>query len=237
LRGTILQPLYLPWMGYFEMIAAAEVFVIFDHVPFARKSWQSRNRIKGPNGEVMLNVPVEREHRGNPISGIRVNYSQGDPLENHWKTVRLSYGKAEYFAEHSGFLEEIYQRKPELLSNLNQQIISSVCKILGIGTPMVRSSTLSLSDENLRGTERVISVCKAAGITQLYDGAAAKGFLDTELMKREGVSIRFQEYKHPEYRQLWGPFLPYMSVIDVLFNEGPDAMRIIKSGASGEVAT
>ena len=103
IKGTVLQPTYLPWAGYFDMIDSTDIYVVFDHVQFERKSLQQINRIKGPNGEHWLTIPVQKVARDTPICDIRISYDQGDPLSKHWKAITSAYKKAPYFAEYRPF--------------------------------------------------------------------------------------------------------------------------------------
>jgi len=228
MKGTILQPTYLPWIGYFEMISSSDVFVVFDHVQFERKSWQQRNKIKTANGVTYLTIPVEKAPRETPISQIKIFYEQGNPLEKHWKTIELAYKKAPYFEKYKPVFKEIYSKRFVSLRDLNVEIIKLVCNILGIKTKIVLSSDLDLKDEEMGKTEKVVNLCKNQGITQLYDAKGAEEILDKSLFKKENIEIIFQNFQHPEYPQLWGEFAPYLSVIDLIFNQGEKSPLIIK---------
>jgi len=230
MKGVILQPTYLPWMGYFEMIDSADIFVVFDHVQFVRKSWQQRNRIKGPNGEIMLTIPVKKMPRSTPICDMEISYDNNNPLENHWKVITHAYRKADYFEDYEEVFSQTYSGKHKKLGSLNVKIIETICHILGIKTKIIFSSELDLKDDSLGKTERIVNLCKKTGITYLYDAEGAKEFIDTSLFDKEGIQVKFQSYEHPVYSQLFGEFIPYLSVIDLLFNEGERALAIIRSG-------
>ncbi len=230
MKGAILQPTYLPWLGYFEMIASSDVFVVFDHVQFERKSWQQRNRIKTANGVVSLTVPVQKMHREAKISEMKISYQDGNPLEKHFKTIELAYKKAPYFNEYKSFFEKVYSKKPVLLRDLNVDLIKLICSILGINTKIVFSSDFDLKDKNMEKTEKVVNLCKNQGITNLYDAKGAEEILDKSLFEKENILITFQNFHHPEYSQLWGEFVPYLSAIDLIFNQGDKSFSIIKSG-------
>ncbi len=230
MKATILQPTYLPWMGYFEMIDSSDAYVVFDHVQFERKSWQQRNKIKTANGVIYLTVPVEKSSRETPISKIRISYNQGNPLKNHWKTIELAYKRAPYFGKYKSSFEKIYSQKHVLLKDLNIKIIKLACDILGIKKKIIFSSDLNLKDKNMEKTEKVINLCKNQGIAHLYDAEGAEKILDKSLFQKEGISVDFQEFLHPEYPQLWGEFVPYISIIDLIFNQGDKSLSIIRSG-------
>jgi hypothetical protein len=229
MKGTILQPTYLPWIGYFQMIASSDVYVVFDHVQFERKSWQQRNKIKTANGITYLTVPVQKVPQQSLISEIKISYDRQDALENHWKTIELAYKKAPYFEKYREHFKKIYFKKHILLRDLNIEIIKLVCDILEIKKKIVFSSEIDLKDQNLGKNEKVINLCKNQGITHLYDAKGAEAFLDKSLFEKQGIEIDFQEFLHPEYPQLWGEFVPYLSIIDLLFNCGPDSIKYIKN--------
>ena len=229
MKAAILQPTYLPWMGYFEMIDSSDVFVVFDHVQFERKSWQQRNMIKTANGVVPLTVPVQKMPRETNISEIKISYDHGNPLKDHWKTIELAYKKAPYFQEYKPFFEKVYSKKYVLLEDLNVEIIKLICNILGIRTKIIFSSDLGLKDGNMAKTKKVVNLCRKQGIVHLYDTKGAEEILDKSLFKKDNIKITFQNFQHPEYHQLWGEFVPYLSVIDLLFNEGNKSLSIIKS--------
>ncbi len=228
MKGTILQPTYLPWLGYFEMIGSADVFVVFDHVQFERKSWQQRNKIKTANGVAYLTVPVQKMPQETPIFQMKISYERENPLKRHFRTIELSYKKAPYFEKYKSCFEKIYSEKYVLLRDLNVEIIKSICDILGIKKKIVFSSNLDLRDESMEKTERVVNLCKKVGIDHLYDAKGAEEILDESLFQKEGISVDFQEFLHPEYPQLWGEFIPYLSIIDLLFNCGRDSIRYFK---------
>jgi len=228
MKGTILQPTYLPWMGYFEMIASSDVYVAFDSAQFIKKTFDQRNRIKTANGVIYLSLPVQKAPQKTNTCDIKISYERGNPLENHWKTIELAYKKAPYFEKYKPLFKEFYSRKYVLLRDLNVDMIKLICGILGIKTKIILSS--SLGDKKLGKTERVINLCKEAGITHLYDAQGAEELLDKALFKKEGILVDFQNFNHPEYPQLWGKFVPYISVIDLIFNQGDKALSIIKNG-------
>lgn len=231
MKATILQPTYLPWSGFLEMISSTELYVVFDHVQFERKSWQQRNRIKTPGGELLLTVPVKKISRETRICDIKISYDQVNPLEKHWKTIVLAYQKAPYFDKYRSIFENIYSQKPIFLKELNVELIKAICNILGIKTKIIYSSDLNLNDQNMERTEKVVNLCKKAGISHLYDAKGAQKFLDTSLFDKAGVAITFQNFIPQWYNQLWGDFIPFLSVIDLIFNEGDKSLEIIKSGS------
>ncbi len=233
MKTTILQPTYLPWIGYFEMLDATEQYVVFDHVQYASKSWQQRNRVKAPHGEVMLTIPVLSDGKQDvAIRDKRVDQRQ-PWVRKHLKTIKLGYQKAPHFARYYDGLVEVLERKPERLVDLTLSLIEFLIDAFGIETTVRRSSEIlaGTDDSDLGKTEKVVNLCERAGATLLYDGAAAQEFLQLDQFADKGIDITFQSYEHPTYPQLGKQFLPYMGAIDLLFNCGPDSLAVIRSGA------
>ncbi len=230
MRCTILQPTYLPWVGYFEMISATDVFVIYDHVQFVRKSWQQRNKIKTANGITVLSVPVQHDKQTARICDIKISYDNGNQLHKHWKSIEVSYKKSKYFKLYESIFREIYFQEHVYIKDLNVSLIKAICGILEIKNKIIYSSDLNITNGENDKSKDVADLCKAIGANYIYDAKGAESFLNKEVLAKHGVEIQFQEYEHPSYSQLWGNFQPYMSTIDLLFNEGPASMEIIKSG-------
>lgn len=212
------------------MISSSQIYVVFDHVQFERKSWQQRNRIKDVNGVAMLTIPVSRGHRGTRICDIRISYDQGNPLANHWERIERAYRKARFFDRYAHFFKEIYGHQYTLLRDLNVDLIKVICGILGISVSFVLSSQLDLNEIGLGRTEKIVQLCKILGITHLYDAGGAQVIIEKPVFQAAGIGIEFQEFVHPTYRQLWGPFIPYLSVVDLIFNEGNNSMDVIRRG-------
>jgi hypothetical protein len=217
-------------MGYFEMIDSADIFVVFDHVQFVKKSWHQRNRIKGPNGEILLTVPVRKMPRGSRICDIEISYEGSNPLEKHWKTISRSYSKSRCFRDYESVFAGIYSEHPRHLRDLNVRIITTICNLLGINTDIIFSSELKLVEENLDRSEKIVALCEKVGITYLYDAKGAQEFIKTSSFAKKNIEIAFQNYEHPQYNQLFDEFIPYLSVVDLLFNEGQNSLETIRSG-------
>mgnify|MGYP000229875846 CR=1 FL=1 len=228
MKGSILQPTYLPWLGYFDMIDVADIYVVFDHVQFVKKSWQQRNRIKTHNGELMLTVPVKKATLNTPIKDIEIHDRK--VLSNHWKTITLAYKNSLYFKEYRGQFERIYNNKYVFLRDLNIDIIKMICEILDIKKEIIFSSNFMPVNENKKSckTERVLNLCKKIGIDILYDANGASQFLDSKMFYKERIDLQFQNLKYPTYKQMHGKFIPYLSVIDLIFNEGHNSLNIIR---------
>lgn len=235
MKGAILQPTYLPWLGYFEMISAVDVFVVYDHVQFVKKSWHHRNRIKGPNGEILLTLPVKKSPLQTSIADIELASTYEKALSGHFSSICHSYKKAEFLGMYYESLENLYLAKYTSLVDLTLAFIQYFCTQLGITTPFLRSSSLELNSSHFDSTERVLELCKVAKINSLYDANGAKNLLDASKLIRNGIDVTFQNYEPSIYKQLFHGFLPYMSVIDLLLNEGPNSLNVIKNGRQNPI--
>lgn len=225
----IMQPTYLPWLGYFELIARSDVFVFLDDVQFVKKSWHQRNRIKGPNGPLWLTVPVL--HKGKRFQNINEVHNSNDTKwsRKHLSSIEACYLKSPYFEEYIFYFRTLYNKMWKKLADLNIAFIEMLMDKIGIDTPVLLSSSMDISCE---GNEKILKICKLLNAGELYDAAGAVKVIDDALFENVGIGVTYQEYQHPEYKQLHGNFIPYMSVIDLLFNEGPRSLDIISSGAT-----
>jgi hypothetical protein len=231
MHTTVLQPTYLPWLGYFEMIDAAEQFIVLDHVQFDSSSWQTRNRILGPNGVIMLSVPVQSDGTRNvPITSKRIDYKQGW-VRKHLGSIETAYRKAPFFGQYIDGIRAILTSQPEMLVDLTVPLIRYIADCLGIDTPFRRSSEIVKEDQSqLDKTGRFLSLCREAGTTLLFEGASGAAFLDSRRFAESGIEVVFQDYQHPAYRQLWQGFTSNMSAIDLLFNHGKESLAILRMG-------
>lgn len=230
--ASIMQPTYLPWIGYFELIERSDIFVLMDDVQFVKKSWQQRNRIKNAQGIQWLTVPVLTTGRHfQKIVDVEIDASQ-NWAKKHLKSIRLAYSNAPFFGEFFPTLERIYSHPWTKLRDLNTAIISFMKEAMDIRTPMVSSSQLQCRESR---DERIIDICKQTGADVLYDTAGAAEVINADKIRSEGIKVIFQEYVHPIYNQLHGEFVSHLSAIDLLLNEGSASYDIIRSGGKVRV--
>jgi hypothetical protein len=230
MRISIMQPTYLPWLGYFELIDNCDLFVLLDDVQFVKKSWHQRNRVKTPNRELMLTVPVLTKGKFRQlIKDACINNSL--PWRNkHFVTINNNYKKASYYSEYIGSLKKIYDQNLVSLIKLNLKLIEFIKNSLGIKTEIALSSAFDVRGDR---TEKIVNICKACKADVLYDAKGAQDILDLDLFQKNNIQIIFQEYEHPQYKQIHGDFIPYLSTLDLLFNEGPKSLDILRSGNKG----
>lgn len=228
MKAVILQPTYLPWVGYFGLIDIADVFVFYDDVQFVERSWQRRNKIKMPNGNwIWLSVPVIQKF-GQKINEITVN-NNTKWAEKHQKSIKHAYSKAPFFKDYAPIFEELYKREWTYLSDLNITIIKKITELLGLkDIKFIRSSELKVEGEK---TDRLINVLTKIGADDYISGPAAKAYVEAEKFKKAGITLYWSEFNHPTYPQLYGGFIPYLSIIDLLLNTGKDTMNYIMKGS------
>jgi hypothetical protein len=224
---TAHQPVYLPWLGLFHKIALADVFCYFDIAQYQTKDYNNRNKIKTHSGELWLSVPVEsKNHFSKSVGEIRI--VQDGWQRKHFKSISMAYQKAPYFNDYIGQLEEVLlTRSHETLSGLNLAILQLTLQALDITTPIVKASDYSFQGAK---SDLVQNMCEQLGASVYIFGAQGRNYANVESFRASQVEPYFQEYQHPRYSQLHGEFRPFMSVIDLLFNEGPRSREIIMSG-------
>lgn len=225
-RVAIVQSNYIPWKGYFDLIAAVDEFILYDDMQFTRRDWRNRNQIKTCQGVQWLTVPVKV--KGKFHQKIRETEIDGDAwAESHWRALTQNYSKAPYFHQVSEVLESVYMSPPpKLLSDLNRRLLEAINSFLGITTRLSNSWDYSLIEGK---TERLVDLCRQAEATEYISGPAAKGYLQEDLFDKAGIRLSWFSYDgYPEYQQLWGPFVHGVSIVDVLFNCGRDAARYMR---------
>lgn len=227
---SILQPCFVPWLGYFEQIALADKFVYLDDVQYNRRNWRNNNQLKSPAGVKEICVSVNKSPFGTPINEIQIAYHLP------WKKKLINqlqnwYKKTKYYDEIINLitpqLDSIYPDIATFNHTLNQTILD----YLEIETAVYRSSSIPVASNNK--VDRIAEICRHFdGITTLFDGKSAQNFLDENSLTKQGIKIVFQNYHHSKYPQMWGEFVPYMSVLDCLFNCGKEAKHHIISEQS-----
>lgn len=232
---SIIQPVYMPWLGYFEQMAYADHFVFLDDVQYTRHDWRNRNRIKTVSGPIWLTAPVKAHDRSAMISEIEISYDAEWPTK-HLRSIELNYGKCAHFRPLFDDLACELEKKTARLLDLDCLLTRLLARYLDIHTPS------SLSSEVPRGTSpadsadasadrngRIIEICVQYGATLLYDGAKAAEFIDLDRFHRAGIEVVFQDYQHPVYRQAFGGFISHQSAVDLIMNTGPQAPEILRS--------
>ena len=224
------QPTYLPWLGLFNKIAGSTDYVFFDDVQYLPKEWMNRNKVKGINGEqIFLTVPVLRKNFLNKKTHeIKIDNSY--PWKRkHLKTIEITYKKSKFFENYIDRIRTIYNRDWEYLSDLNLYILNLMLDILNIKVNMHKLTDLKVPGKK---SDLVLNVCKKLGAKKFIFGEQGKNYADIESFKKNNIEVYFQEYLHPTYKQQGKNFTSHLSVIDLIFNCGTDALNIINNNQS-----
>jgi hypothetical protein len=226
---SIMQPAYLPWLGYFDRICNSDLFVVLDNVMLERSSktrFTNRNKVRTHQGSSWLTVPVKTSGLGQPvISQVEIDNGQ-KWSSKHFSSLVHSYGRSPYFSEHKDWFEYFYQLSFPLLAPMLQESTNYLLKALNIHTPVVYSSSLQVEGQK---SDLILNLCKKVGATTYISGPFGRDYLDAASFQQAGIELKFHDYQHPTYKQIHGQFEPYMSVVDLLFNCGSDSLDILKS--------
>lgn len=222
MRCAIVQPSYIPWRGYFDIIKRVETFVFYDDVQYDTRGWRNRNLVKTPQGPRWLTIPVhshEAQARQTPIHAIET--AGGDWGQRHLRTLRHLYSRAPHFGLMLPWLEQTYAAPPPLLADFTIATTKDLAGMLGItGTEFVRSSTLAVTGAK---TERLINVLRAVGATHYLSGPAARAYLDERMFRDHGITLEWMQYDYRPYPQLYPPYDPHTTILDLLFMTGKEA--------------
>ena len=224
---SINQPAYLPWPGYFDRIMKADTHVVLDHVQFEKNSLTNRNKIKTPQGWSWLTVPVKTKGKFKecPIKDIETNETM-NWAHKHWQSILSNYKKAPFFSDYADFFEKLYSQEWLLLNDILTETNNFFQKTLDIETKTINSSSLNLSRSK---SELVLEICQNLEADTYLSGPLGRDYLNVESFHQAGVKVLYHDYQYPDYPQMHGDFEPYLSVIDLLFNCGPDSRERLQN--------
>ena len=212
------QPNYLPWLGFFDKMCACDLFIIEDSFLMETKGFTNRNKIKGCQGSLWLTVPVEHVGWQIPINEVRIACKgKSNWAKQHYLSMKYSYCKAPHWTEYQDFFDQSYKLEWTKFAELSMHFITAIKGFLNIKTPIVMASALAASGTK---SDLIIAQCKEVGATTYLSGIGAKDYLEVSKFEKEGINVVFQSFQHPTYRQLYGEFVPNLSVVDYLFCNG-----------------
>lgn len=220
------QPTFMPWLGLFHKINNSDLFVIFDIVQYLPKEWMNRNYIRSKNDKILLTVPVYRSgFLKKKINDIKIDYST-NWNEKHLKSIKLCYQNKEYFYLYFHQIEEIYNKRHKLLSDLNYDLLIFFLEKIGIDTKIVKAS-----DYNFKGkkSDLVLDMCLKLNFNKYIFGEQGRNYVKEDDFKIKGVKIAHQKYIHPKYSQGYSNFIPNLSVLDLIFNYGNKSLEILNN--------
>lgn len=217
------QPQFMPWIGYFDKIDKSEIFVLLDKVQFKKNEWQNRNKIKGPNGWQWFTVPVTYSF-GDKIK--EVHFADDKWKTKHLKTLRSNYSRAKHFKEVFAIVEDIYSNSYSDLADLNTEIIVRFCGYLGISTYVCRNPLIDEFDDP---DDRIIAIMNHFRDSDYLAGSGGKEYMDMKKYADAKIKINIHRFQYKQYTQLFGEFIPNLSILDLMFNHGKDSLSIIRS--------
>ena len=226
---AIMQPTYLPWIGYFGLISSVDCFVVLDSVQFARRSWQQRNQIKTSNGSMWLTLPViSKGLYDQKIVDVKLDNGK-NYFSEHIKSIYYNYSKTAFYQEDCDkIFKSIDFDNCSYLVDATIPIIKNCCKILGIKTQILRSSEFNLNGVK---DEFLVNICKFLNADEYISPPGSKVYLEeSSRFDEANIGVSYINFTHPVYPQINGEFLPYMSIVDLIFNCGPDSMDFISAG-------
>ena len=223
-KVAIIQSSYIPWKGYFDIIHDVDEFIFLDDVQFTTRDWRSRNRIKTADGTHWLTVPAG-SNRNRLIYEVMLE----DPgwQEKHWKTLCHSYSRAPFFRQYASFFEGLYLGQTwRNLSQMNQTMTQRIAhELLGIRTAFTDSRSYAAQGAKL---DRIIDLLRLSGATSYLSGPLAVDYLEPRKFETLGITLQLKDYSdYPTYPQLYQPFEHTVSVLDLIFNTGPQASEYI----------
>jgi hypothetical protein len=224
LQVGIHQPLYLPWLGLFDRIYQCDLFIVLDNVPYSKNYFLNRNKIKTKHSWIWLTIPVLlKGNTGSLIKEIEIDNRQ-DWRKKHWLSIYYSYKNAPYFTYYSGFFEEFYKKEWVYLAKATDYILSYLLAELSIKTPIKMASSLVVQGKK---EELVLNIGEYLGADTYLSGPDGRNYLHVDWWRERNIIVLFHDYVHPQYPQLNGEFLSHLSVIDLLFNCGPESLNIL----------
>lgn len=233
-----MQPTFNPWLGYFDLLDYVDTFIFLDTVQLNQQSWQTRNKLKIQNKELLFSLPIQKSKSKNEliINETLLDFRKFDFRKKLFRTLEQNYKKSQYFEEINTFIKEIIFFETDYLSQYTMNIITQISKKLGIDTDIIILSETAFQNKSKKG-DLVLEVCQYFNTNHYISPLGSKEYLDKvkENFSKEKIKIEYQYYTHPIYKQLDEPFLPYIGIFDILYNCGfENSLAIIREGRKYE---
>jgi len=224
MRVSIQQPQYLPYIGFFHKLMLSDIHVILDDVIYGKNTFVNRNRIKTPQGAAWITVPT-RAKRDQLIKEYKIDNSR-NWKRKHLNAIKTNYGGAPFFKDYREFFDDYYKKEWIRLVDLDSEALEYISKQLNINVKFIMASELGITTTE---TQRLIDICSKVGADTYISGIGGKEYMDKKLFKTNGIKLLYQDFKHPVYKQRFGKFEEFMSIIDLLLNHGAESIEIIKN--------
>ena len=223
-KVAIIQSNYIPWLGYFDLIGYVDEFIFYDSMQYTKRDWRNRNLIKTPLGKQWLSVPVKS--KGKYLQSINETKIDGDKWQSdHWNALKANYSRAPYYEEICLLMKPFYSISYTNLSVLNKSIIEKICNYLEIKTKISDSSSFKLNGNK---SEKLLNICIQCDAKKYVSGPSAQKYLDLEIFSAKNIGVEWFNYNnYKEYPQLWGDFEFQTSILDLLFNCGPESKNYL----------
>lgn len=226
----VLQPPFLPWGGWFDLVDQADILIVLDDAQFSKQSWQQRNRIRTQKGFEYLSVPVRSAGRlGQAINEVQL--SDTSFVDSFQGQIRSAYQTAPFFSSVEPELVSVLRDSVAsgLLIDVNMRIISWLFNVLGLHVELIQASELGVSG---RRGHRVAALCQAVDAQRYLSPSGAREYLeeDQSHFADRSIAVELQNYVHPEYEHFRQPFMAYASVLDLIMMQGSRAMSTIRKG-------
>lgn len=221
---VILQPGYLPWLGFFDQMYKSDTFVILDDVQYDKHGWRNRNRIKTMQGGQWLTVPVLISGKNKPIIKDVLIDNRTLWQKKHLRGIEQNFKKSQFFKDYFYIFEEVLSKEWKYLIDLDMKFIYRLNAILGLNRKIICASDLNIKADK---TERLINICQMLNASKYLTGDAAKEYINKDDFIKNNINLEFHNYNHPNYTQLYGEFIPYLSIIDLIFNHGDESLEIL----------
>ncbi len=232
MKVGIIQSNYIPWRGYFDFIKSVDLFIFHDDLQYTKGDWRNRNQIRVSMSEKKwLSVPVNYTHRTQLISETKIDYSK-DWCKDHLNQVKQHFRPLPHREEVFARLQNVFEKKPQTISELNIELLKSFLQFLDIRTPLVMSSEFQPVGTK---TERLIGILQKAGATSYVSGPAAQDYLDVKEFEKAKIGLEYKKYKYPEYPQAYEGFDGAVSILDLIASLGKEASQAINSQVPNEV--
>jgi hypothetical protein len=232
MRVAVLQSAYIPWRGYFDIIATVDMFVVYDDVQYSKGTWRNRNRLKFATGAQWITVPVEVS-LGQNIDEVKIAAGRKSWTRLHEQQLCESLAGCTYFEDALQLWKNVVSRTYTHLSPLNVDLMRAVCDYLGIGTPIVWSRDYDLQG---RSTDRLLQLLRRLGAKMYLSGPAGDAYLSKQEFAAAGISLLYKSYDYEEYSQPNGAFAAAVTILDLIANCGPESRRLIASRSPDTIA-
>jgi hypothetical protein len=225
--AVIHQPDFLPYLGFFHRFLHANLYVALDVVQFSRRSWHNRDTIKSPRGQTWVTVPIQKADYNAKINEILLS-DASDWRNEHLNFLKENYKKAKYFSQIFPRIEKLYAFQCAKMMDFNLESIKLLLNLFNIDIDILLASSLHpLGKSN----ELLVDILNKANCDTYLSGLGAKAYYDPAPFEKSNIKVVWQEFAHPEYPQLYGPFIPNLSAIDLFFNCGIEESRLILGSA------